>query len=324
MPAYCTDTPYPRALSRERLDALLLRHAALCGAQVLQPMSVLKVTRNGNGSAGKGPLICHAATRRGERSLEIEARAVVAAHGSWEPGELPTQPPHLVSQTSGLLGFKAHFEGGDVPPDTIALLPFRGGYAGLVGRGGGLSTFACCVSRGALDRMRASMKESPMKESLQATAAGECVFRHAMSECAALRRALHSAGREGAWLAVGPLRPGPRPLYRNGIFAVGNAAGEAHPVVGEGIAMALQSAALLCRSLDAALVRGFTKETEQAAARDYTRSWRRAFALRLRASAMFARFAMLPSAPKWAENFLGFVPSVLTLAASLKSGTSPG
>jgi flavin-dependent dehydrogenase len=310
MPAYSPETPYPRALSREKLDALLLRHATRCGARVLQPTSVLKVVRD-----GKGALICQAATRRGERAVEIEARAVVAAHGSWEPGELPTQPPRLASRVSDLLGFKAHFEGGDVPPGTIGLAPFRGGYAGLVGRGGGLSTFACCVSRGALDKLRAS---------LPATAAGECVLRHAMSECAPLRRALRSAGREGAWLAVGPLRPGARPLYRDGIFAIGNAAGEAHPVVGEGIAMAMQSAVLLSRSLDAALVRGFTKEIERAAARAYARSWRRQFAFRLRASAAFARLAMLRWAPVWVESFPGFAPRLLTLAASLKSGTSPG
>jgi flavin-dependent dehydrogenase len=309
MPAYRTETPYPRALSRETLDALLLRHAAHCGAQVLQPMSVLKVERD------HARFLAQAATRRGERTLEIEARVVVAAHGSWEPGELPTQPPHLASRPRDLLGFKAHFEGGDVPPGTIALAPFGGGYAGLVERGGGRATFACCVTRGALDAMRAA---------LPATAAGECVFRHAMSECAPLRRALDSAGREGAWLAAGPLRPGVRPLYRDGIFAIGNAAGEAHPVVGEGIAMAMQSAALLGEPLSAALRMGYSREAESAAARAYKRSWRRNVAFRLATSTAFARLALLASAPAWAESFLGFAPGLLTLAASLKSGTSPG
>jgi flavin-dependent dehydrogenase len=43
-----------------------------------------------------------------------------------------------------------------------------------------------------------------------------------------------------------------RTLYREGTFAVGNAAGEAHPLVAEGITMAIQSSWLLADALAAA------------------------------------------------------------------------
>jgi flavin-dependent dehydrogenase len=324
MPAFGAEAPYPRTLERETLDALLLNRAAQCGAQVLQPMSALEVARALERKSGG--FVCHAAERRGGPTLEIAARVVIAAHGSWDPGELSTQPPHLLSRASDLLGFKAHFEGGDVPPGSIALVPFPGGYAGLVERGAGRATFACCVRRGALDSMRAAHPGAP---------AGESVFRRAMSESRELRRALASSSREGAWLAAGPLRPGTRPLCRDGVFAVGNAAGEAHPVVGEGIAIAMQSAALLCELLSDAFRSGFSKEQELAAGRAYARRWRRNFAFRLWASVRFAQLAMHPGAAAWAETLLGFAPGLLTAAACLsgksgskgrlfRSGTSPG
>ena len=66
-------------------------------------------------------------------------------------------------------------------------------------------------------------------------------------------RAARGAARRRRGSAPGRCGPGTRSLYRDGAFAIGNAAGEAHPIVGEGIAMAMRSAALLCGPLSAAL-----------------------------------------------------------------------
>jgi flavin-dependent dehydrogenase len=291
MPRRRTGAAYPRSLDRESLDALLLGHAAQCGAEVLQPAMALSVRRSAGG------LICEAAARRGAASFEVEARSIIAAHGSWEPGPLCTQPPHLAPAPGDLLAFKAHFHGGGVPPHAIVLAPFSGGYAGLVERGGGRVTYACCVRRDALQAMRAP-----------AMSAGESVFRL----CAGRLR----LERESPWLAAGPLRPGTRPLYRDGIFAIGNAAGEAHPVVGEGISLALHSAALLCGPLAAALAAGYSSAGERAVARAYATRWRREIALRLWLSGALARLAMQPSRLK--GKMLGCVPTLLTLAARMK------
>ena len=64
-----------------------------------------------------------------------------------------------------------------------------------------------------------------------------------------MRHALDGAVRDGSWLAAGPLDPGPHLAGSDGLFRIGNAAGEAHPIIGEGISMALQSAWLLCARL---------------------------------------------------------------------------
>lgn len=285
MPRFRPDAPYPRALERETLDSMLLAQAARCGAEVLQPFKAKALTRTPQG------FLC-----RGAPAFEIEARAVVAAHGSWEHGPLVTQPPRLVPAASDLLSFKAHLRDASLPPNTIVLMPFPGGYAGLVERAAGGATFACCVRRDVLEGLR-----------VPGVPAGESVFRHVMKTDSRAR-----------WLAAGPLRPGVRPLCRGGVFVVGNAAGEAHPVVGEGIAMAMHSAALLCTPLLASLQSAYS---ETAVARAYTRRWRRHIALRLWISARLAALAMRPAA---AERVLGYAPSLLTLAARIKMGWGQG
>lgn len=270
-----------RALEREALDAMLLAAARAGGAQVLQPMRSLSLLRSGN------RFFCTAANERHAAKVEIEARAVICAHGSWQPpGEL--------------LGFQAHLRDADLPPATIALVPFAGGYAGLVERSDGRVTLACAVRRDALARMRRSGAH-----------AGDCLLQFLFTN-SFVGAALVRAKLEGGWLTAGPLRPGRRPLCRDGVFAVGNAAGEAHPVVGEGIAMALGSAALLCELLAPALQKGSSLEE---VARRYAAAWRRRFALRLWASARLAQLAMLPSAADWAAR----VPAagLLAMAARL-------
>jgi flavin-dependent dehydrogenase len=219
--------PYASTLAREDLDAFLLQCAARAGAWVFQPLKVLALERSSAGFACK--------TETGN----LEARAVVAAHGSWEPGALPTQARRSAPQASDLLAFKAHFGGVALSADTIALAPFAGGYGGVLMLGDGRATFACCIRRDALEALRRP-----------GIAAGESVLRHALRASVGLRDAFAGARRDGAWLASGPLRPGLRAPYRDGVFAVGNAAGEVHPIVGQGISLAMQSAALLCRTFD--------------------------------------------------------------------------
>ena len=277
-----------RALERGALDRLLLDEARASGAQVLQPMRALSVYRAVSSSVSRaaGVFHCRAADGRNGAALEIEARVVIAANGSWQPpGEL--------------LGFQAHFRDAELPPGTIALVPFAGGYAGLVERAEGRATIACCVRRDALERIRAGGRS-----------AGECLQASLVRENRFVRAALARAAREGAWHAAGPLRPGRRPVRRDGVFAVGNAAGEAHPIVGEGIAMALGSARLLCERL-------LSSANHDRVARSYAAAWQRHFGLRLWTAARLAQLAMLPWAGDWAARLLAPAPALLSLAARL-------
>lgn len=271
MPAWHGAAPWPRALVRETLDTVLLDRARRHGAHVIR-----------------------------QPDPAIEARVRIDARGSWHKGP----------GASDLLGFKAHFRGAELPLETIVLIPFPGGYAGVVESGAGRVTLACCVRRSSLEALRS-----------RGTPLGDSLLAHLQERSDAFAHAFRGATREGAWLGAGPLRPGARSLYRDGVFAIGNAAGEAHPIVGEGIAMAMRSAALLCRPLSAALKSTSFESTygPRAVARAYTLAWWRAFGFRVHASLLFGQLAMRPAIP---EAFLRSAPGLLTTAAALSGKAS--
>ena len=106
-----------------------------------------------------------------------------------------------------------------------------------------------------------------------------------------------------------------RAIRSDGIFAVGNAAGEAHPIVAEGISMAIQSSWLLCERLIAHKDEILAGRGTAALADDYAASWRRNFARRVYAAAVFAQLATRPAAARLAVALLERAPAILTLGA---------
>ena len=144
--------------------------------------------------------------------------------------------------------------------------------------------------------------------------AGDAVLSHILESCPALLLVLESATLAGPWLSAGPIRPGIRRCYVDGVFVVGNAAGEAHPAVAEGISMAMQSAWLLTERL-------IVNSDEQSVARNYTRAWRRSFAPRIRAASAIAHWAMRPRLVAASLPLLQTWPNLLTFGAWL-SGKS--
>jgi 2-polyprenyl-6-methoxyphenol hydroxylase-like FAD-dependent oxidoreductase len=306
MPAV-SDGAFGRALGREHLDTMLLDAAERAGATRWQPWSAVALDRE------HGRFICTIAAR--DQLATLDARLVVAAHGSWETGRLATQAarPH---KDSDLLGFKAHFDGAALASDLMPLIVFPGGYGGMVHTDGGRVTLSCCIRRDVLQQCRARFPGGQ---------AGDAVLHHIESSCGGVRDALAPAQRNGAWLSAGPIRPGLRQVFGDGVFRVGNAAGEAHPVVAEGISMAMQSAWLLAGALTGA---GALTPQQDAAtidavavARAYRTAWRRQFTRRVRAAAFFAHLAMRPQQARPLLPILRRFPALLTWGARLSGKT---
>lgn len=297
MPAPLESDAWGRAVGREVLDGALLDRASATGADVYQPCEIKGWSedsgeyrvRIANGKAGGG---------------ELRTRVIVAAHGSWEHGAMSTQSPRASPRDSDLLGFKAHFHGASLPSGLMPLVLFPGGYGGLVASDAGRVSFSCCIRRDALRQCRAAHP---------GLGAGEAVVTHAIESSGGLRAALAGAKREAPWLSAGPIRPGTRVLAEDRVFAVGNAAGEAHPLVAEGISMAIQSAWLLGDLLVAA--DSLSDGGLRSAAAQYAAGWRSNFASRVRASAVFAAMTTqgMPAAASIAV--LRCVPPILTLGA---------
>jgi 2-polyprenyl-6-methoxyphenol hydroxylase-like FAD-dependent oxidoreductase len=207
-----------------------------------------------------------------------------------------------------LFGFKAHFYDSNLPDGLMPLLAFPGGYGGMAHCEGGRVSLSCCVRRDRLGPLRAGSAE---------TTAGEVVLGHILDSCRGVREALRWARRDGPWRSAGPIRPGLRPTSRGGVFAVGNAAGEAHPAIAEGISMALQSSFLLARELIAWGKQGRRPEWLPAVGRRYDAAWRRAFALRIRTSAAVANWGMRPAIHRLTLPLVRVFPGLLTCGARL-------
>ncbi|MBV9548762.1 MAG: FAD-dependent monooxygenase [Alphaproteobacteria bacterium] len=274
-----------QALGREHLDTMLRDAAMAAGAHLFQPAELVTLQRRGADY--------HCRLKIGDGENTIAAPIIIAAAGSWR-----TKPPLAVLRPecpSDLLAFKAHFCGGAPAPGLMPLLAFAGGYGGLVQSDGGRLSLSCCIRRDALAAARRPGER-----------AGDAVLRHIKDSTHGVAAALDGAVLQENVLAAGPIRPGIRPRFAGGIFFTGNLAGEAHPVIAEGISMAIQGAHLLGRLL---LAQG------PGAAAAYEAGWLRAFGPRLVAASLFARAALGARRP--ATTLVKAVPALLTWGAAL-------
>src|SRR6185312_10139657 len=128
---------------------------------------------------------------------------------------------------------------------------------------------------------------------------------HILDTTRGAREALQNAALAGGFLSTGPIHPGIRARQADGVFFTGNIAGEAHPVIAEGISMAIQSSSLLAKLL-------ISHRGEL-----YAREWKRQFAPRIRAAALFAHLAMSGSGRLAGRAVLGAAPGLLGLGARL-------
>ena len=277
-----------RALGREHLDVMLRDVAVNAGATLLQPAEVTALRRDGEIH------LCGLDDGR-----EIAARTVIAACGSWNPkGAFAVRGDTVAA--SDLFAFKAHFKGASLPAGLMPLLAFPGGYGGLVESDEGRVSLSCCIRRDRLALVR----------SRHGGKAGEGVLAHILETTKGARLALGHAALEGSFLSTGPIQPGVRTCQKDGIYFTGNIAGEAHPVIAEGISMAIQSSGLLANLLIAHRGEAYAEE------------WRRRFAPRIRAASLFAHLAMSDSGRFAGLAVLRAAPGLLGLGARM-SGKVP-
>jgi len=294
---------YGRALGRDRLDAALLERARVAGVDVLQPARVRAV------GGGPGNFRCEIDRRSRETR---HAGVVIDAHGSWQAGPRfsggreGVAPSRPARRNSDLLAFKASFTNSGLTPGVLPVIALDGGYGGIVVAEDGRTTLACCIRR---DRLRAC------RESMPGAAAGTAVAAFLHRSCRGVREVLERGRPEGSWLSAGPIRPGVRLHCTLQTFRVGNAAGETHPLIGEGISMGLQSARLLAGHLIRESAALFQPDRAREVNRRYAAAWRAAFGSRLLFAAGFAHALMRPQVAARAESLLRHWPSLLTQAA---------
>jgi 2-polyprenyl-6-methoxyphenol hydroxylase-like FAD-dependent oxidoreductase len=237
---------------------------------------------------------------------------VIDAHGSWErdpecAAAEQGSGAKLRPRSSDLLAFKATFRGAALASGVLPVLCLPGGYGGMVVSDRGRTTVACCMLRKTLGEQRAKLRGG---------SAGDVVEAYLRSSCGGVAAALRTAEREEAWHAVGPLRTGFHPRSVGGIPRIGNAAAEAHPLIGEGICMALQSAAILAE-LYGRRPKELRAEYIVDVQRAHAATCRKEFSGRMRLAQLYARVAMEPSLAKAAAVLMKTWPGTLTAGAQL-------
>jgi menaquinone-9 beta-reductase len=306
--------PWGRAVGRETLDTLLLEQAEIAGATIFQPFSVQATT----GTTGDHQ--CQIRAVDSGQEAVLRARVLIAAHGSWEPLPSNRQARRHTRRPADLFAFKANFVKANLGAGLLPVLSFAGGYGGMVQAANGILTLACCIRE---DKLEACRKAAP------GVRAGEVVEALLKRECRGVAQALQGAHIQGPWLASGPLDPGIRLRPDEHFFRIGNAAGEAHPIIGEGISMAIQSAWLLCAGLlkADALRSGLSDvQWQRRVSVRYNEDWHSHFSGRLRLAELFAQLAMRPAVSAPLLALLSRWPSLLGHGARLsgKVRCAPG
>ena len=201
------------------------------GAKIFQPWRAVAIEKEAEVQAVR-------IESNGEEAI-LRAPVIIAAHGSWEPGKLPSQLAKI-NRPSDLLGFKAHVRNASLAVDLMPMLLFPGGYAGMVWADHGRLSLSCCIRRDVLAEARRTFGNAP---------AADTLHRHILASCRGAREFIGNASLDGPWLAAGPIRTGIRTGYELDIFRVGNIAGKSQPIIAEGITMAIQSGWLLASEL---------------------------------------------------------------------------
>jgi 2-polyprenyl-6-methoxyphenol hydroxylase-like FAD-dependent oxidoreductase len=296
--------PWGRALAREHLDLLLLQRAKAVRASVLQPCDVQSL------SGQPGDFRCIVSAVDSGHAITLRAPVAIGAYGSWQPLPADRASRRVERRASDLLAFKANFSNVSLEKGLLPVLSFRGGYGGMVVADHDTATLACCIRA---DRLNACRRAFP------GVKAGAVVEAYLRRECEGVRDALSGASLAGPWLAAGPIRPGVRLPRGTDIFLIGNAAGEAHPIIGEGISMAMQSAWLLCEQLVRSpdvFLRGVGAHRWQRQIQErYRAQWRGHFGLRMRIAALLAQAAMRPALAAPVFPLLRRAPGLLTHSA---------
>jgi 2-polyprenyl-6-methoxyphenol hydroxylase-like FAD-dependent oxidoreductase len=290
--------PWGYAVAREVLDTVMVNQAKKMGATLFFPWSASDIR------GVPGEMSCTIRNVHTRDMRQLDAPVLISASGSWEvAGAFPR-----FRSASDLLAFKANFESEVLEPGLLPVLSFPGGYGGMVVRGQAVTTLAFCMRRDTLAQCRRAMPGGK---------AAEAAAVHVRASCRDVDTMLGSGRQLGSWLSAGPLRPGIKISGRGqGAFLVGNAAGEAHPIIGEGLSMAIQSAWLLAHILleqgAPALMSGRRQQIVQ---QGYAATWRRTFAFRVRLAALLAHAAMRPLLVAAFLPILQRHPSLLTYAA---------
>lgn len=224
IPAAGYEFPLPGealGISRLALDELLFRNAQQEGAQVFEETTVTEID----------PTEHTLVATRGESAIPIRCRILIGAWGRWGRFDRELNRPFAVSPADRYFGFKRHFRPRGAALESIDLHSFRHGYLGASPIEGGGVNICGLVHEDRIRHLRGGW-ETFVEE-----------IRRESEEIDRLFEAHVPVGNH--YLSTEPVIFRPKSPFMGDVIFVGDAASQIDPLTGNGMAMALQSAALL-------------------------------------------------------------------------------
>ena len=267
-------------LSRYRLDMLLFEKACEEGANARDGETVKAVS----GSLEEGFEVETTAGR-------VKGRLVLGAYG--KRGLLDRKLGRsFLEDRSPLVAFKAHFEGGELS-DRIELHTFPGGYCGLVH----------------VEKKRVNACWIARRETLQeAGGRPEAMLAVAQSHNGTLARRFANMKRvDKSYEAISQITFARKELFVQDVCMIGDTAAMIAPLCGDGMAMALRSAALAVPQV-AGVLRGEISQAEFKAC--YTAAWEAEFGRRLQVGRWMHHILSLPGAARLGVRLCRFWPGL--------------
>ncbi|CAM4161942.1 NAD(P)/FAD-dependent oxidoreductase [Paenibacillus alkaliterrae] len=296
------ELPLPGAawgLSRYALDAELHRAAQQAGAQLHTATTVTDVHPSGTGYVIR--------TKRGGDISTIQARTVVAAWGANPHAGLPGNRQKTSSQKT-YMGVKSHFDGITMEP-VIEMYFFRGGYLGLCKVEDGHVNAAALLERDAFANAGKSIMSI-----MEAAAQRNPKLAQRLAAAVPVR---------DTQAAVAPVHLKRKPLAWDTLPLLGDAAAMIAPLCGDGMSMALRSAAICAPLVDSYLRGNLTLgDWEQ----QYTRTIQREFNGPLRWGSLLQWLLSMPAVTQLLPGAARLAPGLahgLVQATRLKPFRSP-
>lgn len=296
------DAQWAMSLSRARFDQILFDRAREAGAVCLEGVAV-----SGCSSHESGPRRVHALSLKDGARVSFEARAIIDASGRNSRLMVGKRERIAGRRGSRLYALKAHFNGVQGIDDQVELYFFPQGYGGLSLVEDGLVNLCFIVTERALKD--AGGDPSKVAE------------RTLMNNCVANDR-LRGATAEGKWHSAGPLTFGRRRLARDGVIAIGDAAGMIDPFTGTGIQIALRTGEMAAEAIIEALggvllaesgengIRSGAHQTSvvESVLAGYSRHYEREFHSRMRVAGLLRAAAFSPPAANVVATVLARIP----------------
>ena len=265
-------------ISRYAFDELLVEHAKSCGVTLMQD-TVENIAYKNDCFTIK------------TLSQSLRASFVVGAFGK-RSGLDKTLSRNFIQQKSPWMAVKAHYQG-DFPDDLVALHHFNGGYCGLS------KVESNHINACYLAHYKVFKKHKDV-----------AIFQEkVLYQNKALKNFLESSTMVFEKpLTISQISFQKKSPVENHIFMIGDSAGLIHPLCGNGMAMAIHSARILCEVL---LNHQINPESRESIESEYAKQWSATFTKRMFTGKIIQNALQNASLTRVGVSILQRTPTVL-------------